>query len=95
MGDVDREEIRRDLVRGVDPKRVICEVLREIYDEIENMPDPPKKKIEELLVDAMIMSKSMAKKLQWYFKKTGGKAPNPRLEKTKHFTKKFRKRGAR
>jgi hypothetical protein len=47
--------------------KYICETLRLIYDEVYKIPD--NKVIVELLVDAMMMAKSMQDRLIYYKEK--------------------------
>ena len=46
--------------------RTICEVHREIYDSTENLQEPEKTMIRELVIDAFIMGKKMDNKLKEY-----------------------------
>ena len=46
--------------------RTICEVHREIYDLAENLEEPFRTQLQELVVDAFIMAKKMDAKLKSY-----------------------------
>ena len=54
------------LIRSSSPRRTICEVHREIYDACDEMQEPDKTKIRELVIEAFIMAKKMDGKLREY-----------------------------
>lgn len=78
MENIERRAARKSLINGVNTKKHICETLRLVYDEIENVPHT--QQTVELLVDAMVMAKKMQDRLSYYQKKyndnTGNKAIN-------------------
>ena len=67
-------------LRGADPNRTICEVLRKINDKLQGTPIH--KEILPLLVEAEGMGKRMSKKLVEYNKNVyaGWWAANPKYE---------------
>ena len=80
-----RAKARKDLIQGTNNKRNICETLRLVYDEIYEIEVDGQedifeslKKVEDLLIDAMVMAKKMQNRLSYYQKKykdnTGNKA---------------------
>ena len=62
-----RRVVKISLITKANTAMGICEKLREIYDEVVDMPH--NEKITELLVDAFIMGKKMQDRLT-YYKKT-------------------------
>jgi len=78
---ITREDARDSLMYHANNKKHICETLRMIYDFVYIMPESPsKKRMTELLVDAMLMGKKMQDRLSYYQKtykdNTGNKAEN-------------------
>lgn len=62
-----RNYMRRILLHGVNSFYGICEVLRCIYDLIEDHPDTQRKnELTEKLIDALIMAKKMNDRLVYY-----------------------------
>lgn len=62
------EKILRNLMAHTNPKRTICEVFREIFDMVYEMPDtmPEKKIIIGCLIEANGYAKKMSEKLHEY-----------------------------
>lgn len=54
------------LMRQASGRRTICEVHREIYDACEEMSEPEKTTLQELAIEAFIMSKRIDAKLREY-----------------------------
>ncbi len=62
----ERKIVFKMLTTQANSYRGICEVLRSIYDIAYELDDDNRKKITELLIDAMIMSKKMNDRLIYY-----------------------------
>jgi len=63
---MDRDEAKRQLRGKVSGLRNICEVHREIYDAIKDLPEADRELISALVEDAFIMGKKMDAKLRSY-----------------------------
>lgn len=61
-----REEAKTLLRCKASSWRTICEVHREIYDATEEMSEPLRKLVRNLVIDAFIMAKKMDTKLKAY-----------------------------
>ena len=62
-----REEIKKDLMTGVNKEIGICETLRGVYDVVYDMPDGESKtQMTEKLIDALHMAKKMGDRLTYY-----------------------------
>src|SRR3990167_6212432 len=62
-----REDVKRSLLSKMNLVKGICETLRLIYDEIDNLENKEKKnRVTELLIDAFIMAKKMDDRLGYY-----------------------------
>lgn len=62
-----REEIKYDLIHGVNKEIGICETIRSIYDVVYDMPDGEvKTQITEKLIDALHMAKKIGDRLTYY-----------------------------
>jgi tRNA U54 and U55 pseudouridine synthase Pus10 len=46
--------------------RTICEVHREIFDGCEELPEPIKTKLQDLVIEAFVMGKKIDAKLREY-----------------------------
>ena len=73
----ERTRARRTLMYQANSHQCICETIRMVYDEVHDMADKEKRtKILNLLIDAVIMAKHMAARLDYYYTtyadKTGG-----------------------
>ena len=67
--EVDRIRARRTLMYQANSHRCICETLRMVYDDIHDLPDKEKvDRMRENLVDAVLMAKKMAERLDYYYK---------------------------
>lgn len=64
-----REEARNQLIRGGARYKTICEVFRLLYDEIHDKRWKNKDKMIELMIDGIIMGKSMHSRLKYYQRK--------------------------
>ena len=63
----ERSKALRDLIANVNSKRTICEVHREIFDEVYQLPDCGRKTlIIERLIEASAYAKKMSAKLFEY-----------------------------
>ena len=63
----ERKFARESLTKEANAYKYICETLRLIYDEVYKIPN--NEVIVELLVDAMMMAKSMQDRLIYYKEK--------------------------
>jgi hypothetical protein len=61
-----RDEARVQLRCKASSWRTICEVHREIYDAAEDLAQPARRILQELILDAFIMAKKMDAKLKSY-----------------------------
>lgn len=66
MIEVSREEALRQIRGRVSSWRTICEVHREIYDIAEELPEPVRSKVMDLVIDSYVMAKKMNDKLREY-----------------------------
>lgn len=65
----ERIRARRTLMYQANSHQCICETLRMIYDDVHDLPDKEKvERMRENLVDAVIMAKKMAERLDYYYK---------------------------
>jgi hypothetical protein len=63
-----REEIKDDLIHGINKEIGICETLRCVYDIVYDMPNgEAKTQITEKLIDALHMAKKMGNRLTYYY----------------------------
>ncbi len=70
MGDLTREQARKDLMTGVNTHECICEFLRLAYDEVHELSDGPRKEVlRERLTDCFVMGKKMQNRLIYYRQK--------------------------
>ena len=75
-----RKEAKKQLIYGGARYKTICEVFRLLYDQIHNKKGKWKDKMVELMVDGIIMGKSIHSRLKYYQRKyndkTGKKGKN-------------------
>jgi len=66
---LERIRARRTLMYQANSHQCICETLRMVYDDVHDLKDKEKvERIRENLVDAVIMAKKMAERLDYYYK---------------------------
>lgn len=88
--DEERRKSRHSLFRKVNTVRGICEVLREVYDDVFLLPDGEQKtRMTEHLVDAFVMAKKMNERLNYYKDKytdtSGHNASNLEVRQNNHW----------
>jgi len=72
-----RFKARRSLICDANSHACICETLRSIYDLIHDLPENEwKRKITDLLIDALMMGKKMDARLVYYQKTYGDDTGN-------------------
>jgi len=77
LNELERIRARRTLMYQANSHQCICETLRMVYDDVHNLKD--KKKVERMrenLVDAVLMAKKMAERLDYYYKTYADKTGN-------------------
>lgn len=81
--DMTREEAEYSIKYRVSDKRVICEVWRELWDLVEQLPDKElRKQFKEKIIDGFIMGKKMNDRLLFYKQEwaEGQFEPNPDMQ---------------
>ena len=75
--ELERIRARRTLMYQVNSHQCICETLRMVYDDVHDLVDKEKvERMREHLVDAVIMAKKMAERLDYYYKTYADKSGN-------------------
>lgn len=65
----DRKLAKKDLTKNAGMFRSICEVLREVYDDVYLIEDNTiRDRVTENLTDAFVMAKKMDRRLGYYYK---------------------------
>jgi hypothetical protein len=93
---MERRMAKKRLLYHIDKRITICEVMRQVYDEIHDYPDKELvAKITEKLVDMMVMTKHIATRFAYftskYHDKTGTEGTNLKPTSDYEFTKLMRR----
>jgi hypothetical protein len=74
---VERIRARRTLMYQANSHQCICETLRMVYDDVHDLPNKEKvERMRENLVDAVLMAKKMAERLDYYYRTYADKTGN-------------------
>lgn len=77
LNELQRIRARRTLMYQANSHQCICETLRMVYDDVHELKDKKKvERIRENLVDAVVMAKKMAERLDYYYKTYADKTGN-------------------
>jgi hypothetical protein len=75
--ELERTRARRTLMYQANSHQCICETLRMVYDDVHDLSDKERvDRIRDNLVDAVMMAKKMAERLDYYYKTYADKTGN-------------------